>query len=238
MISEDAKKPGCLGFIIGLLRRLLGRPSKALTSLPYKLRDDFLSPAEMSYYKILTSALGPSETVCPKVRLADILFVARPNENIRFFNRIAQRHVDFLLCQTSNMRPLLVIELDDVSHDRSARKKRDLFMDNALRAAEVPILRVKPRSQYSQEEVAAQLRPFLSGPPLAARPPSREASLAFPPTTSLSSLDLPPICPKCGVPMVLRVASQGEHKGRRFYGCPNFPKCRQVLPFDAVRPAG
>jgi len=238
MISEDAKKPGCLGFIIGQLRSLLRGPSKAPTSLPYKLRDDFLSPAELSYYRVLTSVLGPKATVCPKVRLADILFVARPNENIRFFNRIAQRHVDFLLCQSSNMRPVLVIELDDVSHDRSARKKQDLFMDEALRAAEVPILRVKPRSQYSQEEVIVQLRPFLSGPAPTDRPPSSEPSLPARPSPSVSSVGALPMCPKCGAPMVLRVASHGEHKGRQFYGCQNYPKCRQVLPFDEVRPAG
>lgn len=37
------------------------------------------------------------------------------------------------------------------------------------------------------------------------------------------------LCPKCGVPMVRRTAKRGEKAGSEFYGCPNFPKCRQVV---------
>jgi hypothetical protein len=39
----------------------------------------------------------------------------------------------------------------------------------------------------------------------------------------------PPICPSCNVAMVRRVASQGKHKGEPFYGCPNYPKCKQLV---------
>jgi ssDNA-binding Zn-finger/Zn-ribbon topoisomerase 1 len=38
--------------------------------------------------------------------------------------------------------------------------------------------------------------------------------------------------------MVIRVASKGKQKGIQFYGCPNFPKCRQVLPIHPRREAG
>ena len=40
----------------------------------------------------------------------------------------------------------------------------------------------------------------------------------------------PPICPKCGIPMLLRKVGQGEHKGKQFYGCQNFPRCREMKP--------
>ena len=45
-----------------------------------------------------------------------------------------------------------------------------------------------------------------------------------------------PHCPKCGVPMVLRTAKRGSHAGNTFYGCVNFPRCRQTRPVD--RPGG
>lgn len=35
-----------------------------------------------------------------------------------------------------------------------------------------------------------------------------------------------PICPKCGKPMVLRMARKGSRAGSEFWGCPNFPSCR------------
>lgn len=37
-----------------------------------------------------------------------------------------------------------------------------------------------------------------------------------------------PLCPSCGTPMVLRTAKRGPHVGERFYGCVNYPKCRQT----------
>ncbi|WP_353948254.1 NERD domain-containing protein [Sporolactobacillus sp. Y61] len=34
------------------------------------------------------------------------------------------------------------------------------------------------------------------------------------------------ICPRCGKPMVQRVARHGKHRGEHFLGCSGFPKCR------------
>lgn len=52
---------------------------------------------------------------------------------------------------------------------------------------------------------------------------------------------LAPDCPRCGVSMVVRTAKRGAHVGSRFYGCPNFPKCRQtrpIAPNDGSDPVG
>lgn len=35
-------------------------------------------------------------------------------------------------------------------------------------------------------------------------------------------------CPKCGAPLVLRMAKKGKNAGQSFYGCSAFPKCRYV----------
>lgn len=40
------------------------------------------------------------------------------------------------------------------------------------------------------------------------------------------------LCPKCGSPMILRTASKGANKGRKFYGCSNFPKCRAIINIE------
>jgi len=238
MAPNDAEKPGCIGYILGLISKLLGRKPVSPTALPYKIRDDFLSPAELSYYKVLGSVIGPKAAICTKVRLADILFVSRPNENISYFNRISQRHVDFLLCDSVNMRPILVIELDDLSHSRSSRKEKDSILGEALHAAGLPILRVTARRKYSREEVIAPLRQFFSGSGSSEDVRSSETDTEAQATPQISLEKSPPICPKCNVPMVLRVASKGEHKGSSFYGCQNFPNCRQVIPVGKEQPAG
>ncbi|WP_139692761.1 topoisomerase DNA-binding C4 zinc finger domain-containing protein [Sporolactobacillus terrae] len=36
------------------------------------------------------------------------------------------------------------------------------------------------------------------------------------------------VCPRCGKPMVQRVAKRGTRSGEHFWGCSNFPKCRYM----------
>jgi ssDNA-binding Zn-finger/Zn-ribbon topoisomerase 1 len=38
-----------------------------------------------------------------------------------------------------------------------------------------------------------------------------------------------PMCPTCGVEMVLRTARRGANVGRDFWGCPRFPACRHTI---------
>jgi hypothetical protein len=39
-------------------------------------------------------------------------------------------------------------------------------------------------------------------------------------------------CPRCGEPLVLRTVKRGEHQGRKFWGCSQYPSCRytRALP--------
>ncbi len=61
----------------------------------------------------------------------------------------------------------------------------------------------------------------------AAHPAQRAAP--HPPTPALGvQASAAPHCRRCGIPMVLRTARQGATAGNQFYGCPNFPRCREV----------
>jgi len=63
---------------------------------------------------------------------------------------------------------------------------------------------------------------------------SAVASPAQPDNTVTNSGVGSRICPKCGVAMAIRTANQGEYKGKRFYVCPNYSKCKQVVPVDRL----
>ena len=45
-----------------------------------------------------------------------------------------------------------------------------------------------------------------------------------------SGVETAPLCQRCGVAMVKRTAKQGKYAGRVFWGCPNYPKCRNLVP--------
>jgi len=215
-LPRSSEPKGCLAAILRLFGINLGEP-RTTGELPYRLRDDFLSPAELSFYRVLRLAVKDQAVILAKVNLADIFFVSRPNENQAYRNKIDRKHVDFLLLHSETMKPLIGLELDDFSHKRVDRVERDQFVDQVFHAAGLPLIRIPARSGYDPNALAAELAPHLGGRPVAAVPPPR----AVPSSTQ-------PTCPKCGVPMVQRVASKGENKGKQFWGCPNFPRCREI----------
>ena len=108
-----SEKSGCLEAILQALG--LKPKSTEREVLPYRIRDDFLSPAELNFYRVLRTAVGDWAVICPKVSLGD-LFYAKSGDhrtNVAYRNKIARKHVDFLLCDSQSIRPLLGIELDE-----------------------------------------------------------------------------------------------------------------------------
>jgi len=43
-----------------------------------------------------------------------------------------------------------------------------------------------------------------------------------------------PACPNCGAQMVKRTARQGQHVGKQFWGCSDFPRCRGIRSFASA----
>ena len=69
MADEREQKAGCLGAILTFLFGPTRFP------LPYRTRDDFLTPAERSFYHVLAPLVEGRLVVCPKVRLGDLFYV-------------------------------------------------------------------------------------------------------------------------------------------------------------------
>ena len=165
--------------------------------------------------------------VLTKVRLADLFFVSRPNENISYLNRIAQRHVDFVLCTPVTMKPKVGIELDDASHEKESTQERDAFVDRVFESAGLPLLRMPVQREYQAQDIINRL----SGLSKVLTPTTTAESVETAPSPiSDQKPVIAPLCPKCGIPMVLRTANQGINSGKQFYGCTNFPRCREVIP--------
>lgn len=203
-------------------------PTTGAPAYPFHLRDDFLSPAELSFFQVLRSVTGEQVVACAKVSLGDLFFAqtgdARKNRAVA--NRIDRKHVDFLLCEMATMRPMLGIELDDRSHDRPERKARDELVDGVFAAAGLPLLRVPVRHAYAPAELVALIQPFFGAAQTAA--PAVDAPAEKPETTSAD-----PLCPKCGAAMAMRTAKAGPNAGGKFWGCTNYPRCRTTLPVEA-----
>ena len=188
---------------------------------PYNQREHFLSPAEHSFFMVLKSVVADSALISMTVGLSD-RFYARSSEASQYriyTNKIDRKHVDFLLCDPKTVRPIVGIELDDKSHQRSDRQTRDEFVENVFQAARLPLVRIPVQHSYKTTEIRAILKPFLA--------------TEHPGVSNLKPLGEPadPACPKCGSRMVLRTAKSGANQGEKFWGCSNFPKCRSILKY-------
>lgn len=195
---------------------------------PYQLNERLFSPAERSFYGVLTQAVKNDAVVFGKVRVADILSPSSGLSRSRWqiaFNRISSKHFDFVVCSPSTLSILAVVELDDKSHSRSSRVERDRFLDSACEAASVPLHRFKAAKMYNVGEVRAVLFP----------PVKEDIDQALPTLEgegSHSSSADGLLCPKCSSVLVTKVAKRGKHKGAEFLGCSAYPKCKYYRTKD------
>ena len=124
-----------------------------------------VTPAEQKFYEALDEAIDGRLMILSKVRVADLLSVTSESgpARQRVFRSIACKHVDFLLAEAQNLRPLAAIELDDSTHRRADRRKRDKLLDDLFEKAELPLLRFKTASAYSLRSIEEQVEEAIGG---------------------------------------------------------------------------
>jgi hypothetical protein len=101
-----------------------------------------------------------------KVRVADLLSVVGDRDSssgISAFRAISQKHVDFVLVSPDGAIAMAAIELDDSSHGRADRSRRDAFLDAAFADAGVPLVRIKARARYSDADVLSAISSAIDG---------------------------------------------------------------------------
>lgn len=206
---------------------LFNRDDEEEANLPYALRDDFLSPAELNFYRVLRMVTADWAIVFTKVGLGDLFYPQTGDygQNISYRNKIDRKHVDFLLCEPDTVRPILGIELDDRSHQREDRKERDIFVDQVFEAAGLPIARVPVRQSYSVEPLKKMLLQKAALEPVLV--PEVEPNKSG--SENATSIML---CPNCGNELVLRTARSGPNKGNKFWGCSSYPKCKTIVAYE------
>lgn len=184
------------------------------TVFPYRMRLEYLSPAESAFFHVLTEMVKGEFYVCPKVALTDLFFVTRPNENVQFGNKLLRKNVDFLLLRRETLKPVLAIELDYPK--QTDHRPVDSFLEGLCTTAGLPLVHVTVSQPYDLDGLWASFRTAMKS--------SQE-------TTPLKT-DYSPICPRCGITMVLRFDKDGPLNGQKYYGCLNFPACQETVAVE------
>lgn len=154
-----------VAIFFGPLKAIFERKKQAGAQFPYQAIPSLFTPAERSFLGVLDQSLGPQYRVFGKVRVADVMEVTKGtsrSERQKAFNRIQSKHFDFVICRASDTSIVLLIELDDKSHNNPKRMKRDEFLERATEAAGIPLLRIPCRRSYSIPEVSSLIASQLS----------------------------------------------------------------------------
>ncbi len=128
-------------------------------ALPYRKREWLLDhPSEKDFYAVLEKAcaqvMGPCR-VMVQVQLSRLIEVPPGTEKPQVWrNKIDRKSVDYVVCDAGTLRPRFAVELDGSSHDSAKRLERDRFVERALEAAGVKLVRVERRRNDSLEMVA------------------------------------------------------------------------------------
>ena len=171
-----------------------------------------MSTPELALLKVLQSMVRDHYVICPKVGLNDIFYIVRPNENVHFFNKIFRKHVDFLLCEPSTLKPAIGIELvKPVSKNET--READQFMEDFFLSAGLPLVHVPSSQRYSEDDLTELFK-------FSILKVKESGTLR-----TAGTADSVPMCPVCGRMMVLRIHRNGMSAGTKYYGCMDNPHC-------------
>jgi len=149
------------GSVAGLRLPLPGFAPK----LPYQ-RKPLLSAWERRALLSMRAQLPPGFYVCPQVRLADMLRIDGADRMSRMaaLGKVASKSVDFAVVELVSGDVVLVVELDDRTHDQAERRERDAFVNAVLEYSGIPIRRFRP-------ETPIHVRDFFATAAMATRTP-------------------------------------------------------------------
>lgn len=130
------------------------RQPKPANKLPYSAQSRLITPAELRF---LHTALQPALKnrdgkdrfyIGVQVPMTAVLKVPADQWDKAAGRKIRQKKLDFVLAYPKTFRIAAVIELDDLSHELEHRKQRDAFVEQALDAAGVCLIRISVYKRY------------------------------------------------------------------------------------------
>jgi hypothetical protein len=135
---------GVVALILWIQRKWMGRYG-------FK-KKQLLTPNEVDFYRRLVAACGSRWIVLAQVSMGALMDTTLKPSHPRYWdarNKFSQKICDFVLCEPSSLKPVLIVELDDVMHDF----KKDEVRDTLAARAGYQTLRFWSRKKPSIQEL-------------------------------------------------------------------------------------
>ena len=190
-------------------QRLIGAQYKSTQYLCTKTEQNFLT-------QLMRNVPLDKYYISSKVRLADITMPVN-RKNIALFNKVAKKHVDFVICNRKDSRIVACIELDDSSHNSKSARKRDSEKNIALTDANIALFRVKTSRNYSEK--IHQIMNFLGCNDNVQVEHSKPIAEKVKDTPPLNNPQENLQCPRCAKLMTVIEMKGFINKGKSFKSC-------------------
>lgn len=181
----------------------------------YKRKGALLNSQETAFLNALKTAVGEHGVVLAKVNMANVIAPVATNKKQWFVanSKIAKSYFDFLICDPRSLEPRVAIELDNGKELDKGKMERQKLLMHVCKSSNVPLIGASIKHSYQ----VGRLRRLLAAH-IDLIEPDKEVRF----------------CKKCGSPMVIKIASQGEFKGRRFFTCSRQPQCTYTENYNVV----
>lgn len=114
----------------------------------YISRTHLMTPTEREVFKLLEKAYGEKYYIFCQVRVVDVIqpntkkYHSKSKEYISLFRQLSQWHFDYVLCEKEGFKVFCALELDDETHNRRDRVKRDRMLNKACLVSKVNLKRL------------------------------------------------------------------------------------------------
>lgn len=123
----------------------------------YVKKEYLLTQTELKFYKLLKQITDELNLViCPQVTLYEIV----NNKEYKGFNKIQNKSIDFVITEP-NLKIKLCIELDDYTHQKSKRVRRDEFINKLFADLDIKLIRIPVQSYYDLEDLRNKIKESL-----------------------------------------------------------------------------
>jgi len=132
-----------------------------LGTYQYVRKQFLLTESERDFFHVLKKCVKDKYFVFPQVRLSALADYRVKGQSFGAFGHIHQKTVDYVICDTTYLNPLLAIELDDPSHEIESRKKRDSEVETIFEQIGLPLLRFIGKERYNEKAVCERIQEVL-----------------------------------------------------------------------------
>jgi hypothetical protein len=126
-------------------------PPHIKPSTHYEKVSALLTPAEQNFFQQLAPHIPQHSILFSKVRIADLVQPVKTLKGSAWqqaFYKICAKHIDFVICDRKNLDIQICIELNDSSHQRPDRIKRDQLVRRICQDAQVKLIEIKAKRRY------------------------------------------------------------------------------------------